>query len=507
MATALTTTLVAAALVGGRKGVYKDFTDVRATGLMLRVRPAGARWTVRGTLHGVQKRYDLGPATDARTDDGSLICLDTARARAMEIRAVIATERDPAVILAFLRGGKTAADQLRQAETDALLERRKAAEAEAAAQTWTWEAAKLAYFAEVHNSNRPATLRDYRQKLSVPEFDMRFAGRLVCEITDVEVAEAYDELFDKDPPKYGQADGSLRVIKAFWSFLASAGRRSKTGVEKDLRTVDFRARKRDEEGDPNKKFNPDDEVSDAPVPVQLGIALAIARCPGALEPFESNALMLLLASCQRRRAVMGASTDRFRRYPTAPDEQAWFVAPYFRKTRSKRGAKSHLVPVLGFGADAVAAQDKIAGDSRWLFHNGRKGDNHRNVNTLNKLLDALPGVDWSPHGPRYSLADFVATLQGFEKSEAALILDHSEGTEPSDVTATYYTSSPQISKKRAIMEAWMDHLNDLSNEAIAANPRLQDAIWIRKRVFYNRFGKAAFRKRAADRRQRGRPFG
>ncbi|WP_445488950.1 hypothetical protein [Rhodopseudomonas sp. RCAM05734] len=33
------------------------------------------------------------------------------------------------------------------------------------------------------------------------------------------------------------------------------------------------------------------------------------------------------------------------------------------------------------------------------------------------MLDALPGVDWSPHAPRYALADFVVTLQGFEKSD------------------------------------------------------------------------------------------
>jgi len=368
--------------------------------------------------------------------------------------------------------------------------------------TWTWEAAKLAYWDELTRANRGETLRDYRTKLGAPEFTQRFSGRLVSSITDVEIAEAYGEIFKRAEP---MADGCLRTIKAFWTFLSSADRRSLTGVTNDLRTVRFKARTRSEDGDPNKAFDPDAEVGDAPEPIQLGIALAIARCPGALEPHEANALLLLLASCQRRRAVMGATTDRFRRYPTAPDEQAWYVAPFFRKTRTKRGSKSHLVPVLSFGAEAVLAQERSVNGSNWLFHNGRAGDVHRNVNMLNKLLESLPGVDWSPHAPRYALADFVVTLQGFETSDASLILDHSEGTEPSDVTATYYASNPNIAKKREIMAAWIEHLLNLEREAVHANPSLKDASWIRREVFLARNGVDRTNKREADRKAKGLP--
>ena len=507
MATPLTTAAVAAALAGGRKGRYAAFLDSRVKGLALRVRPAGARWSVRGTLLGVQRRFDLGPATDARVDDGDLVSLDTARARAMEVRNVIREDRDPAVVLAFLRGGRSAAEEQRQAEADALNERLAVAQAEADAEaarpmTWTWEEAKAAFFIEKVRANRDDTLRDYKIKLNVPEFTQRFSGRLVSDITDVEIAVAYSEIFAR---KETMADGCLRTIKAFWTFLSAAHRRSLTGVTADLRTVRFEDRTRAEEGDPNRPFDPDDELGDAPEPLQLGIALAIAKCPGALEPHEANALLLLLASCQRRRAVMGATTDRFRRYPTAPDEQAWYVAPFFRKTRTKRGSKSHLVPVLSFGAEAVLAQEKTVNGSTWLFHNGRQGDVHRNVNMLNKLLEALPGVEWSPHAPRYALADFVVTLQGFEKSDASLILDHSEGTEPSDVTATYYASNPNIAKKRAIMEAWIEHLKNLEREAVRANPLLRDAAWIRKQVFLARNGADRTAKREADRRAKGLP--
>ncbi|QDM22748.1 integrase family protein [Tardiphaga sp. vice154] len=513
VAAPFTNTTVAAAIAAGRKGVYVDVSDTHTKGLMLRIKPSGARWCVRGTLRGVQVRYELGHATGNKIDDGPAACLETARRRCMEIRAKLAQDMDPAKIIAWMLRGPEGIKEDEEIERKRVAQEaerlRLVAEAEADAieaatpRTWNWEEAKAAFWIEKERANRDGTLRDYKIKLNVPEFTQRFTGRLVSDITDVEIAEAYAEIFARAEP---MADGCLRTIKAFWSFLSAAHRRSLTGVSADLRTVRFEDRTREEEGDPNKPFNPDDEVGDAPEPIQLGIALAIARCPGSLEPHESNALLLLLASCQRRRAVMGATSDRFKRYVGSPDEQAWFVPPFFRKTRTKRGSRSHLVPVLGFGAEAVRAQERTINGSTWLFHNGRKGDQHRNVNMLNKLLESLPGVDWSPHAPRYALSDFVSTLQGFEKSDAKIILDHSEGTEPSDVTATYYTSNPQIAKKREIMSAWMEHLLNLEREAVRANPLLRDAAWIRREVFMARNGDDRTKKREADRTAKGLPM-
>ena len=77
---------------------------------------------------------------------------------------------------------------------------------------------------------------------------------------------------------------------------------------------------------------------------------------------------MLLSSVQRRRQVVGASGRRIVTYDETPDERAWFVPPYFRKTR-KGGSRSHLVPVLGFGATAIDALAKrVDEDGReWLF--------------------------------------------------------------------------------------------------------------------------------------------
>jgi hypothetical protein len=84
-------------------------------------------------------------------------------------------------------------------------------------------------------------------------------------------------------------------------------------------------------------------------------------------------IQLLLASAQRRRTVIGAARNRFKRYPEVPDEEAWYVPPYWRKSGSKRGKRYHLVPIVSWGAKAVHELDKLSdfeGSSGWLFVSG-----------------------------------------------------------------------------------------------------------------------------------------
>jgi len=68
--------------------------------------------------------------------------------------------------------------------------------------------------------------------------------------------------------------------------------------------------------------------------------------------------------------VIGAARNRFKRYPEVPDEEAWYVPPYWRKSGSKRGKGYHLVPIVSWGAKAVSELDKLndfEGSSGWLF--------------------------------------------------------------------------------------------------------------------------------------------
>jgi hypothetical protein len=469
-----------------RNGLSYDVIDSRVPGLMLRVKPSGCRWSVRSRLNGEQKRWDLGPAIDSKDS------LETARANAMQVRELTRAEKDPSRTVAFMLGGRPAVERLDTAVAEA---RRRP--------SITWEAAKELFWIEKKRSNRDGTLRDYQIKLNAPEFN-RFARREVADITANELARAYADIHARAEP---MADGCLRVVKAFWSFLRDASRADITGVTVDLKDVRRLPGTLVEDGDPNKPFDPDKESRDAPPDAELGIALAITRCQGALRPREAYGLQLLMASVQRRRAVTGSTVDRFMRYAAAPHEQAWFVPPYFRKTRSKRGSRSHLIPILGFGAEAVRQLEKLADDDGWLFP-AQRGEigGHQQVNALNKLLSALPGVSWSPHAVRYAFADFVGTLQGYGRSDARIILDHSEGVEPDDVTGQFYATNSNIARKRDIMSAWVEHLNRLADEAIQKDPRLLDREWIQREVFLARNGEARLAKRIADRAAIGTPL-
>src|SRR5664279_1010595 len=49
-------------------------------------------------------------------------------------------------------------------------------------------------------------------------------------------------------------------------------------------------------------------------------------------------------SGSRLQPVIGANRWRFKTYAETPGEEAWYVPPYYRKSGSKRGNRSHLVP-------------------------------------------------------------------------------------------------------------------------------------------------------------------
>jgi hypothetical protein len=131
VSTLLTSASVLLALADARRGKTRDDVDSRVPGLTLRVKPSGVRWSVHSRFGDKQCRYDLGPAVEGRRDGA--LCLDTARARAMEVRTATREGRDPKIVLAFLRGDQAAVVELRE-DIEA---RRAAAEEAARPKTWT----------------------------------------------------------------------------------------------------------------------------------------------------------------------------------------------------------------------------------------------------------------------------------------------------------------------------------------------------------------------------------
>jgi hypothetical protein len=239
--------------------------------------------------------------------------------------------------------------------------------------------------------------------------------------------------------------------------------------------------------------------------------MAIARS-GALPDWASYGLQLLLASAQRRRQVIGASRFRFKDYEETPNEVAWFIPAFWRKTRKEGTERAHLVPVMGWGAEAVRKLDRLCdfeGSAGWLFP-ALKGnvEGHQEINGFNKILDSLPGVNWSPHGVRYAFTDYGERDLGFSRatSESKIILDHTEGVEPNNVTGRFYRSDPAIARKREMMQLWVDWLDKWASIAIEEDPRLLDRDWLRAEIFKARNGEERFVRRVAVRSAKGIPL-
>jgi hypothetical protein len=311
------------------------------------------------------------------------------------------------------------------------------------------------------------------------------------------------------------AEGVLRVLKSMWTFLADGERQEQTSVVPNL-LLRTKApdRTRNEIGDPNR-IDEEAERGDAPPEIELGRALAIARA-GVLPDRVSLGLQLLFASVQRRRAVIGANRWRFKTYAETPGDEAWYVPPYFRKSGSKRGNRSHLVPLVGWGAEAVRKLDLLSdGDNPGWFFPGRQpragasagiAAGHADVGLLNDYLSAMPGVDFSPQFVRYAFSTYGERDLGFRKSEAKVILDHMEGTEPDDVTGKFYSSDPAIRRKREMMTLWAGWLDEWCAKAIAADPLLSDREALIEAIYRERYTEEQLARRIEYRSRRDRPL-
>jgi hypothetical protein len=242
-----------------------------------------------------------------------------------------------------------------------------------------------------------------------------------------------------------------------------------------------------------EEFDPEDEAGEAPPPIEIGRALAIARL-GCLPERIGLGLELLIGTVQRRRAVTGANRWRFKEHDGA---RAWHMPPFFRKTGRKKGKRSHIIPIEGFAADALARLDPLAdfeGSKGWLFPAGvtnRSTRQHAESSLFNDYLDAMPDVSWSPHGVRYAFATYGERDLGFKRGEASLILDHHEGDDPENVTSAFYSSDPGIARKREMMSAWVAWCEKRAAEAIKADSALLDRDRMAAEIRRRRYTKKA----------------
>jgi hypothetical protein len=477
---------IAKALQDQRDGKQYEVFDERTPGLTMRVRPRGVRWTIRVRLHGRQRRWDLGLVV-AGDDNIDGVCLATARSWAFQIRELARKDQNPEPFIDRVTG-KTAAPVVIGPRPGRV--------------TLLWDDAVKQYLDSLYDqkqpdkaTNRPATKKDYRSKLAVVELRV-FAGRAISTITPEEIAEANAKTCRR---AYDMGAGSLRTLKAFWVWLRDPVRARQTGVTVSIADLRTPAKPRNEVGKPGVKFDPEKEArGKAPTEIEIGRVLAIARA-GVLPEKIALGIQLLLAGVQRRRQTIGASRHRFITYDQAADERAWFVPPYFRKTR-KGGSRSHLVPIAGFGVEAFDRLARLSDEDgrEWLFPT-RKGDVDRPADegVLNKWLEALPGIDMSTHGGRYAFSTYGPRDLGFGRGEAKLILDHAEGVEPDDVTGKFYAFDPAIARKREMMAKWIAWLEHWNAEAIRNDGLLTDTEKLKEIIFKARYGDDRWSRREA----------
>ena len=499
MPAALTAATVKAAIRDSRVGKRWAKADGLMPGLQLRAQPMGARWTVRSRLHDDQRRWDIGGVCEGDEDVDGLACLTTARSRAMRVKEMCRKDLNPDPVV-------------REFTTGISIVRQEALAVKKGPPSWPYEKAKEEFLAHVLAKKREDTRRDYTGKLRPPELD-RFNGRPVASITRNQILMTVAAIHGRGAET--MAEGVLRVLKSMWTFLADGERQEQTSVVPNL-LLRTKApdRTRNEIGDPNR-IDEEAERGDAPPEIELGRALAIARA-GVLPDRVSLGLQLLFASVQRRRAVIGANRWRFKTYAETPGEEAWYVPPYFRKSGSKRGNRSHLVPLVGWGAEAVRKLDLLSdGDNPgWLFPGRRPrsgasegiATGHADVGLLNDYLSAMPAVNFSPQFVRYAFSTYGERDLGFRKSEAKVILDHMEGTEPDDVTGKFYSSDPAIRRKREMMTLWVGWLDEWCAKAVATDPRLSDRETLIEAIYRERYTEEQLTRRIEYRSRRDRPL-
>lgn len=131
---------------------------------------------------------------------------------------------------------------------------------------------------------------------------------------------------------------------------------------------------------------------------------------------------------------------------------------------------------------------------------------HAESGLFNDYFTVMPGVDMSPHRVRYAFATYGERDLGFRQGEAAVVLDHTEGVEPGDVTGSFYSSDPQISRKRQMMHAWVRWCDDWADRAIEEDPLLLDRSYMLEMIYRRRYGEERLERRIESRKRLGLPL-
>ncbi|MBP1182968.1 integrase family protein [Methylobacterium sp. PvR107] len=436
----ITATFIDRAKAERRPGVPAvDVRDQRAPGLLLRVSPRTLSWGWKAERLGRTVRLDLGPV--------DRLTVAQARQVAGEATDLLRSGNGwPSATWLARRLGDLGIVRLEDVFPEVIRHDAPPA-APPRPRTWTYAKAVEAYLAAHEAEWRPAAYADARKNLRHPVLK-RFVGMPVASVSVDDLATV---LAAKSRTHHRQAEAIYVRLRHFFAWLASPGPRRDSGVPKNhLEDLQRPRRPRLKEGEqPRQRVR-------WPTMDRVGLLVALARTD-LLDPRQAAAVLLLVATAQRRRAIVSARVSEF-----AGIEDGWGcwrLPPIRRKTGETARAQAHHAVPLPPAVWSVL-QGQIEADAVYMFpgHRPRRAGapvGHLSESTLTHLLAALP-VDASPHDLRRALRSHGARALRLPDAVLDLILDHAEGVAPGSVSERHYTDDDRLDLKQPVMRAWWD---------------------------------------------------
>lgn len=394
-----------------------EITDAKATGLILRGKTSGVTWAFRS---------NKSKGENTRRTLGAYPAMSLAQARKI---AQAANDR--------LRSGLGIDERWIAEQRVAIGVQDEVPDAlplgRIRARTWLYEEAVEAYLTKIGPSRKPATIRNYGQKLTHPALKAAFWGVPVCDITRRQASKVVEEVAVSHSTT---AEDMVGMLGRFWAWMAADGQAAESGVQEStmvgLRRPD---RPRDRIRGAHIK-NPDMAV--------LG-KIVVACRSGILHPSTARALELLILTAQRRETIASAWLSEI---DTQGSKPIWKISA----TRMKMNG-AHWLPLSPRALQIMqeAAIDAAGEGSEFAFPQARPSRlgaevTHVHPDTLSHYMSYIG--DTTPHRVRIA---FTSSC-GLETAEAALVLDHMEGRR--QVTEIHYDLNPKIGRKREFLERW-----------------------------------------------------
>ena len=456
----LTATFVERARSEQRPGVAAvDVRDLRAPGLLLRVSPRTISWGWKAERLGRTVRLDLGPV--------ERLTVAQARSVAGEATDLLRSGNGwPTILWLNRRLGELGLVRMQDVFPEVV--RHEAPPVPPPKpRTWTYERAVEAYLAAHEDEWKAKTFPDARKNLRHPALASLFR-QPVANVTPDALATL---LAAKNRTHHRQAAALYVRLRHFYRWLATPGPRLDSGVGKGhLDDLPRPKRPKAKEGRDGTVIAPvRRQQVRFPTMERVGLVVALARTDLLRPPFPA-AVLLLVATVQRRYAIATAKRDEFAEIPGEPGWGVWRLPPVRRKTGEQAGAQAHhSIPLPPPVWAAVREQAEAAADSAWLFPGmrpRRAGEpvGHLSADALTHLMAALP-VDASPHDLRRALRSHGARTLRLHDGVLDLIIDHAEGVAPGSVSERHYVDDDRLDLKLPVMRAWWDLVEEHAGKA------------------------------------------